>query len=147
MTSTAPKRELTKIMTPYSVDLAIRTDIPYVIAIRFGKEDTSDCVEMDAILQRIAGKVRSFTEIYTVDVEIITEFNEMYELEDDVNLMFFYQNRHIQVDCGSGVHSRVHFPLRNDQEAIDMLEVVFRGAQKGRKKVSTNENYATKQRF
>ena len=145
--TTVPRRELPRILTPYSVDLAINTDIPYVIAIRFGRENTADCAEMDTVLERIMGKVRSFAEIYTVDIDKVPDFNLMYELEDDVNLMFFYRNKHIQVDCGSGIHTRVHFPLRSDQEAIDMLEIVFRGAQKGRAKVSTNENYSTKERF
>ena len=144
---TPSRRELPRILTPYSVDLAIRTNIPYVIVVRFGKENTPDCVEMDAALQRIASKVRSFAEIYLVDIQRITDYNDIYELEDDVNLMFFYQNRHILVDCGSGMHTKVNFPLRNDQEAIDMIEIVFRGAQKGRRKVTTNENYATKERF
>ena len=102
---------------------------------------------MDETLRRIVHLVRNFAEIYAVDMDVISDFTEMYELEDDVNVMFFYQNRHIQVDCGSGVHSRIHFPIHEPQEMVDLIEIVFRGAQKGLAKVESVQQYATRHRF
>lgn len=37
-----------------------------------------------------------------VDVDEVPDFNKMYDLTDNVTVMFFYRNRHIMVDCGTG---------------------------------------------
>jgi len=143
-------RVLNRLLTPYSVDLAIdaRGAVdPKVIVVRFGKEGSDDCIEMDDTLLKIVSKVRKFAEIYLVDKEKVPDFNDMYELEDDVHVMFFYENEHVQVDCGSGRNTSINFPIKESQEMIDLIELVFRGAKKGKKKVDSNKDYSTKGKY
>jgi U5 snRNP protein, DIM1 family len=84
----------------------------------------------------------------------------MYELYDDCTTMFFYRNKHIMVDLGTGewrqmpcIHwslaakliaqhvvcdvgtgdnNKINWALTDKQELIDIIEIVYRGARKGR---------------
>eukprot|EP00760_Papus_ankaliazontas_P026017 PhM_4_TR2990/c0_g1_i1/m.14354/K12859/TXNL4A, DIB1; U5 snRNP protein, DIM1 family len=145
--STKSNRELPRILTGYSVDLAINRKVENVIVIRFGREGTTDVTEMDSTLRKIKNKVRNFAEIYTVDIDQVTDFNEMYDLSDDLNVMFFYNNKHIQVDVGTGVNTRINFPIFDAQDMIDLVELVFRGGRKNKNKVESLRSFAEGGRF
>lgn len=51
------------------------------------------------------------------------EFNKMYELYDPCTLMFFYRNKHIMIDLGTGNNNKINWPMDDEQEMIDILEV------------------------
>ena len=52
-------------------------------------------------------------------------FNEMYELYDPCTTMFFYRNKHIMVDLGTGDNNKINWALADKQEFIDIIEVLF----------------------
>lgn len=82
----------------------------------------------DEILSGIAETVKNFSVIYVVDIKEVPEFNEMYELYDDCTTMFFFRNKHIMIDLGTGNNNKINWALPDKQEFIDLIEVVFRGA-------------------
>ena len=43
----------------------------------------------------------------------VPEFNTMYELYDPVTVMFFFRNRHIMVDLGTGNNNKINWALTN----------------------------------
>jgi hypothetical protein len=48
--------------------------------------------------------------------------------------MFFYRNKHMQVDFGMGNNNKINFNINNKQdkqELIDIIEVVYSAARKG----------------
>jgi hypothetical protein len=45
--------------------------------------------------------------------------------------MFFFRNKHIMVDLGTGNNNKINWALTDRQELIDIIECVFRGARKG----------------
>ena len=47
----------------------------------------------------------------------------MYELYDPCTLMFFYRNKHIMIDLGTGNNNKINWPMDDEQEMIDILEV------------------------
>ena len=57
---------------------------------------------MDDCLAKIADVVKNFAVIYLVDISEVPDFNQMYELNDDVTLMFFYGNNLMTIDLGTG---------------------------------------------
>ena len=71
----------------------------------------------------------------------------MYELYEPMTVMFFYRNRHIMVDFGTGNNNKMTWPLESKQEMIDILEVVYRGACKGRGLVVSPKDYSTKHKY
>lgn len=84
------------------------------------------------ILANTADQLKNFAVIYCVDLSEIPDFNTMYELYDPCTVMFFFRNKHIMIDLGTGNNNKINWAMNNKQEFIDIVEVVYRGARKGR---------------
>jgi hypothetical protein len=70
--------------------------------------------------------------IHAHDHVQVTAFNAMYELYDPCTVMFFFRNKHIMIDLGTGNNNKINWAMNDKQEFIDIVEVVYRGARKGR---------------
>lgn len=68
----------------------------------------------------------------------------MYELYDPSTVMFFFRNKHIMIDLGTGNNNKINWPMTDKQEFIDIIETVYRGARKGRGLVVAPKDYSTK---
>ena len=97
------------------------TEEDRVVVIRFGKDEDPTCMIQDEVLMGIAEKVKNFAVIYLVDIEEVPDFNNMYELFDDCTTMFFYRNKHIMVDLGTGNNNKINWALADKQEFIDII--------------------------
>nr|CAD7259348.1 unnamed protein product [Timema shepardi] len=115
--------------------------------IRFGHDWDPSCMKMDEVLYSIAEKVKNFAVIYLVDITKVPDFNKMYELYDPCTVMFFFRNKHIMIDLGTGNNNKINWPLEDKQEMIDIVETVYRGARKGRGLVVSPKDYSTKYRY
>ena len=62
----------------------------------------------------------------------VPDFKQMYELYDPVTLMFFFRNKHMMCDFGTGNNNKLNWVLEDKQELIDIIETIYRGAKKGR---------------
>jgi DIM1 family U5 snRNP protein len=91
--------------------------------------------------------VSNFATVYLVDITEVPDFNTMYELYDSCTVMFFFRNRHIMVDFGTGNNNKMNWALKTKQEMIDILETVYRGARKGKGLVVSPKDYSTKNQF
>jgi U5 snRNP protein, DIM1 family len=89
-------------------------------------------MRQDEVLYKIADKVKSFAVVYVCDIDQVPDFNQMYELYDPCTIMFFFRNKHIMCDFGTGNNNKLNWVLEDKQELIDILETVYRGAKKGR---------------
>jgi U5 snRNP protein, DIM1 family len=138
---------LPHLSTGWAVDQAIITEEDRVVIIRFGHDHDPDCMLQDEVLAKIAEDVKNFAVIYLVDITEVPDFNAMYELYDACTTMFFFRNRHIQVDLGTGNNNKIDWPLQNKQELIDIIETVYRGAKKGRGLVVSPHCYSIKNRY
>jgi len=102
---------------------------------------------MDETLYKVAEKMKNFAVIYLVDVSEVPDFNKMYELYDPCTAMFFYRNKHIMIDLGTGNNNKINWAMEDEQEFIDIVETIFRGARKGRGLVVSPKDYSTKYRY
>lgn len=66
---------------------------------------------------------------------------------DPCTVMFFFRNKHIMIDLGTGNNNKINWPLEDKQEMIDIIETVYRGARKGRGLVVSPKDYSTKYRY
>lgn len=109
---------------------------------------------MDETLYGVSERVKNFAVIYLVDITQVPDFNkvssasnlsplqnevsnvfqilQMYELYEPCATMFFYRNKHIMIDLGTGNNNKINWAIDNKQELIDIIETVYRGASKGR---------------
>ncbi|KAF5270414.1 hypothetical protein FQR65_LT05602, partial [Abscondita terminalis] len=83
---------------------------------------------------------------WQVDQAILSEEDRVYELYDPCTVMFFFRNKHIMIDLGTGNNNKINWPLEDKQEMIDIIETVYRGARKGRGLVVSPKDYSTKYR-
>uniref|UniRef100_A0A7S3FZR3 Thioredoxin-like protein 4A n=1 Tax=Palpitomonas bilix TaxID=652834 RepID=A0A7S3FZR3_9EUKA len=133
--------------TGYGVDQAILSEENKVVIIRFGHDWDSECMKMDEILFKASEKLKNFAVMYLVDIEEVPHFNSMYELYDPCTVMFFFRNKHIMIDLGTGNNNKINWALSNVGEFIDIVETVYRGAKKGRGLVVSVKDYSTKYKY
>eukprot|EP00892_Ulva_mutabilis_P006107 jgi/Ulvmu1/3869/UM018_0088.1 len=133
--------------TGYAVDRAIMEEEDRTVIIRFGHDADPICMQMDEVLASVADPIKNFAVIYLVDITEVTAFNAMYELYDPCTVMFFFRNKHIMIDLGTGNNNKVNWAMTDKQEFIDIVETVYRGARKGRGLVVSPKDYSTKYRY
>ncbi|KAF5185183.1 Thioredoxin-like protein 4a [Thalictrum thalictroides] len=138
---------LKKLDHAWKVDRAIVEEEERVVIIRFGHDGDTTCMQMDEVLVSVADTIRNFAVPYTVDITKVPDFNIMYELYDPCTVMFFFRNKHILIDLGTGNNNKINWALTDKQEFIDIVETVFRGAKKGRGLVISPKDYSTKYRY
>ncbi|TVU30293.1 hypothetical protein EJB05_21903 [Eragrostis curvula] len=102
---------------------------------------------MDEVLSSVAETIKNFAVIYLVDITEVPDFNTMYELYDPSTVMFFFRNKHIMIDLGTGNNNKINWAMKDKQEFIDIVETVYRGARKGRGLVIAPKDYSTKYRY
>jgi DIM1 family U5 snRNP protein len=69
---------------------------------------------------KAASKLRNYVVMYCVDITKVPDFNTMYELYDPMTLMFFYRNKHMMIDLGTGNNNKINWVLKEKQELIDI---------------------------
>ena len=132
--------------TGWRVDQAILSEDERLVVIRFGKDNDKECMIMDELLYGVAEKVRNFAAIYLCDTDEVPDFNTMYELYDPCTVMFFYRNKHMMCDFGTGNNNKLNFRLTEKQELIDIIETIYRGAHKGKGLVVSPRDYSRQRR-
>ena len=92
----------------------------------------SEPIALLTVCPGIADRVKNFAVIYVCDLDQVPDFKQMYELYDPVTLMFFFRNKHMMCDFGTGNNNKLNWVLEDKQELIDIIETIYRGAKKGR---------------
>ncbi|KAG0616751.1 hypothetical protein M758_5G139700 [Ceratodon purpureus] len=128
----------------FHVDQVIQNEEERVTIIRFGCDSDVACMEMDEVLVKVAKKIKKFAVIYLVDIKEVPDFNVMYELYDPCTVMFFFRNKHIMVDLGTGNNNKINWALKDKEEFIAIVETVYKRAKKGRGLVVSPKDYSTK---
>ena len=104
-------------------------------------------MRQDEVLLKMAEKCRLYAVVFLVDISEVPDFNTMYELYDPCTIMFFYRNRHIQVDLGTGNNNKINFVVEDKDDLIAILETVYNGARKGKGLVNSPVSYSTKNKY
>ena len=149
----------------WQVDQAILTEEERLVTIRFGRDADPACMKQDEVLYKIAERVKNFAVIYVCDLDQVPDFvslpsdatthsqlslfsqNQMYELYDPMTIMFFYRNKHMMCDFGTGNNNKLNWVLEDKQELVDIIETIYRGARKGRGLVVSPKDYSTRYRY
>lgn len=131
----------------YAVDQAILSEQNRLVVMRFGHDWDPECMAQDECLYAIANKVVNMAVIYLVDITEVPDFNKMYELYDPCTIMFFYRNKHMMIDLGTGNNNKINWALTDKQEMIDIIETVYRGSRKGKGLVISYKDYSTKYKY
>ncbi|SPN99619.1 probable spliceosomal U5 snRNP-specific 15 kDa protein [Cephalotrichum gorgonifer] len=131
----------------WHVDQAILSEEERLVVILFGRDSDPDCMRMGEVLYKISEPVRNFAVIYMTDIDQVPDFNGMYELYDPCTILFFWRNKHMLCDFGTGNNNKLNWVLEDKQELIDIIETIYRGAKKGRGLVVSPKDYSTRHRY
>ena len=151
-TTTTPPTTMGSVVIPHlvtgwHVDQAIMSEEDRLVVIRFGRDWDPDCMRQDEVLYKIADRVKNFAVIYVCDLDQVPDFKQMYELYDTVTMMFFFRNKHMMCDFGTGNNNKLNWVLEDKQELIDIIETIYKGAKKGRGLVVSPKDYSTRYRY
>ncbi|CAO2650133.1 4A/4B type thioredoxin-like protein [Cucurbitaria berberidis CBS 394.84] len=138
---------LPHLRTGWHVDQAILSEEDRLVLIRFGRDSDPDCMAQDEVLYKIADRVKNFCAIYLCDLDEVPDFKAMYELYDPCTVMFFFRNKHMMCDFGTGNNNKLNWVLEDKGEMVDIVETVYRGAKKGRGLVVSPKDYSTRYRY
>ncbi|PIN25640.1 Component of the U4/U6.U5 snRNP/mitosis protein DIM1 [Handroanthus impetiginosus] len=120
------------------VDSLIRDTIDKVVVLRFGRSSDSVCLQLDDILYKSARDVSRFATVALVDVD--SEYIQVYVKYFDIafipSTIFFFNAHHMKMDSGSADHTKWVGTFQRNQDFVDVVEAIYRGAMKGKLIVS-----------
>ena len=77
------------------------------------------------MLIKLYPEIYHLIKIYFVDTNIVTEYNELYELNTPFSIMFFYEGRHVMLDLGTGDNNKINWVLNDPDDLKKIIEVVY----------------------
>jgi len=102
-----------------------------LVVVRFGYQSTNECIECDNIIAKVYWILRRKILFILVNLEDNEIFINSFSLYDPVSLIFFYRNRHVMIDFGTGDLNKVSHYFRTKDDLIKILEIIYEGVIKG----------------
>ncbi|XP_063442953.1 thioredoxin-like protein 4B [Mytilus trossulus] len=121
-----------QLSTKQEVDEVIRKTEDVVLVLRFGRENDVTCMQLDHILSKLIPELRKMAAIYTVDVDSIPVYTRYFDITLIPSTIFFFNAQHLKVDWGTPDHTKFIGSFKTKQDFIDVVEMIFRGAMKGK---------------
>lgn len=123
---------LKKLATKKEVDDVIRTTEDKVLVLRFGRESDAVCLQLDDVLAKTTSDLANMADIYIVDADSMPVYIEYFDIVLIPATVFFFNGQHIKVDYGTQDHTKFIGAFKTKQDFIDLVEVIFRGAMRGK---------------
>lgn len=114
------------------VDQAIKGTIDKVLVLRFGKEDSLDCMRIDEILSKTAPLLSRMADVYVVDAGAVPVYTRYFDITITPATVFFFNGQHMKVDYGTADHTKFIGCFKTKQNFLDLVEVIYRGAMQGK---------------
>lgn len=123
---------LPNLTSKQEIDNVIRSTEEMVLVLRFGRENDSVCLQLDHILSKCVDDLGKMARIYTVDVDSVPVYTRYFDITLIPATIFFFNAQHIKVDWGTADHTKFIGTFKKKQDLIDVVEVIYRGAMKGK---------------
>lgn len=123
---------LNSLQSKRDVDRAVKETIDKVLVLRFGKEDSLECLRIDEILRKTAPLLSRMADIYTVDSLLVPVYTRYFDISITPATVFFFNGQHMKVDYGTADHTKFIGCFKTKQDFIDLVEVIYRGAMQGK---------------
>jgi len=116
----------------YSVDQALLDEKKKIMVIFFGFNEKMSIKLYNLEIEFTLKKFSKFFALYVIDNKKMINFNRMYELFKKKCLIFFFKNKIIQIDLGSGNNNKIEKFYINKKDSIHFLETIYWNLIKGK---------------
>lgn len=123
---------LNSLQSKRDVDRAVKETIDKVLILRFGQEDSLECLRIDEILRKTAPLLSRMADIYVVDPQLVPVYTRYFDISITPATVFFFNGQHMKVDYGTADHTKFIGCFKTKQDFIDLVEVIYRGAMQGK---------------
>ncbi|CAD25156.1 D1B1-LIKE PROTEIN REQUIRED FOR MITOSIS ENTRY [Encephalitozoon cuniculi GB-M1] len=103
-----------------------------LVVVRFGDRGDPLCIHMDGLLERICLALSNYVEIYVCERSSVRELVDPMGLDSPVNIMCFFNRRHIKIDCSSGDNDKINFFIENEEMLIELFTLAYKAGVKGK---------------
>ena len=142
------RTRIVDLKSSWEVNLAILQEENKLVIIRFGNPTNPFCAKMDEFYAQAQQEMSNLAIFYTVDNHKIPDFNAMYELYKEANIMFFFRNQSINVDLDSeSGNNKVNWELGDYEELKRIIKNIHTGAKKGDGLVTSPTDYVNKYKY
>lgn len=128
---------LPKLETKKEVDQAIKTVEDKVLVLRFGRDTDTVCMQLDEIISKTSAHLSNMSTIYLVDVDKVPVYTDYFDVSLIPSTVFFFNGQHMKVDYGTQDHTKFIGTFKEKQDFIDLVEVIYRGAMRGKLMVTS----------
>lgn len=97
-----------------------------LVVIRFGDQDDPLCMHTDALLEKVSPILSNYVEIYTCERTCVRELVDVMDLDSSLNIMCFFNQRHIKIDCSSGDTSKINFLIEDEEVFIELFTLAYK---------------------
>ncbi|KAJ8253217.1 hypothetical protein GJAV_G00210390 [Gymnothorax javanicus] len=123
---------LPKLSCKKDIDDVIKGVAEKVLVLRFGRDDDTVCLQLDEILSKTSHDLSNMASIYLVDVDKAPVYTRYFDINYIPSTVFFFNGQHMKVDYGSPDHTKFVGSFKTKQDFIDLIEVIYRGAMRGK---------------
>ncbi|XP_066930560.1 thioredoxin-like protein 4B [Clytia hemisphaerica] len=123
---------LKKLERKKEIDDVIKTTIDKVLCLRFGRDSDPGCLHCDDILAKTCHSLSNMADIYLVDVDQVEVYTQYFDISLIPATVFFFNGQHMKVDYGTQDNTKFIGPFHSKQDFIDLIEIIYRGAMKGK---------------
>ncbi|KAE9037617.1 hypothetical protein PR003_g6141 [Phytophthora rubi] len=127
---------LEQLASKAAVDDAIRGTKDRVLVLRFGRASDVVCLQQDDILARCERELSKMARLCLVEAEHVPIYCQYFDITLIPATIFFVNGQHMKVDYGTPDHTKFIGAFRTKQDYIDLVEVIYRGAKRGKSIVS-----------
>ncbi|KAL7983462.1 hypothetical protein Chor_000338 [Crotalus horridus] len=115
---------LPQLKSKKEVDEVIKTVAEKVLVLRFGRDED--------YLAKTSHDLSKMAAIYLVNVSKVPVYTQYFDISYIPSTVFFFNGQHIKVDYGSPDHTKFVGSFKTKQDFIDLIEVIYRGAMRGK---------------
>mmetsp|Transcript_14556 Transcript_14556/g.31892 ORF Transcript_14556/g.31892 Transcript_14556/m.31892 type:complete len:144 (+) Transcript_14556:64-495(+) len=134
---------LPRLHNAYDIEQAVIRDPAKVTCLRFGQDYDQECMKMDEVLFNASRAVEGACSIFAVNTREACQGSDQFQFVGNLTmLVFFFRGRHLQLDVGNNIQPGVSWAFSSQQEFLDLVEAVYRGATQGRDVILAPKDYS-----